>query len=125
LSYLAQWPEYCQIAEGPGRQAMGYILGKVEGTGEQWHGHVTAVTVAPSYRRQRLAEKFMDVLEDITIKVHDAYFVDLFVRASNTAAITMYEKFGYSVYRRVLGYYSDSEDALGKLVYCFIMIIFL
>jgi N-terminal acetyltransferase B complex catalytic subunit len=106
---------------------MGYILGKVEGTGEQWHGHVTAVTVAPSYRRQRLAEKLMDLLEDITIKVHNAYFVDLFVRASNTAAITMYEKFGYSVYRRVLEYYSDSEDALGKLFLrvCFILIIFI
>ena len=24
LQYLAKWPEYCVIAEGPGRQAMGY-----------------------------------------------------------------------------------------------------
>ena len=24
LDYLAKWPEYCQLAEGPGRQAMGY-----------------------------------------------------------------------------------------------------
>lgn len=33
------------MAEGPGKQAMGYILGKAEGRGELWHGHVTAVTV--------------------------------------------------------------------------------
>jgi crotonobetainyl-CoA:carnitine CoA-transferase CaiB-like acyl-CoA transferase len=33
------------MAEGPGKQAMGYILGKAEGKGELWHGHVTAVTV--------------------------------------------------------------------------------
>ena len=41
------------------------------------------------------------------------YFVDLFVRSSNTIAIKMYLKLGYTVYRRVLGYYSgDSpEDA--------------
>ena len=51
LEYLAQWPEYCLMAEGPDRQAMGYILGKAEGEGEKWHGHVTAVTVAPEYRQ--------------------------------------------------------------------------
>jgi hypothetical protein len=37
-----------QVAEGPGGQIMGYILGKAEGTGELWHGHVTAVTVSCS-----------------------------------------------------------------------------
>lgn len=44
---------------------------------------------------------------------HDGYFVDLFVRKSNNVAISMYEKFGYSIYRRVLGYYSGTEDAYG------------
>jgi N-terminal acetyltransferase B complex catalytic subunit len=29
---------------------MGYILGKAEGEGTSWHGHVTAVTVAPDFR---------------------------------------------------------------------------
>ncbi|KAG2267470.1 hypothetical protein Bca52824_062025 [Brassica carinata] len=41
-----------------------------------------------------------------------AYFVDLFVRASNTPAIKMYEKLGYIIYRRVLRYYSGEEDGL-------------
>ena len=50
LEYLAKWPEYCLVAEGPGRQVMGYIVGKVEGQGEHWHGHVTAVTVASDFR---------------------------------------------------------------------------
>lgn len=45
---------------------------------------------------------------------HDAYFVDLFVRISNNVAIDMYRKFGYSVYRQVLGYYSGKEDAYGN-----------
>jgi N-terminal acetyltransferase B complex catalytic subunit len=91
---------------------MGYILGKVEGNGELWHGHVTAVTVAPDFRRQGLARKLMDCLEDVTHSVHNGYFVDLFVRASNKTAIRMYESFGYNLYRRVLGYYSGEEDAL-------------
>ncbi len=45
------------------------------------------------------------VLEEISEKVHDCYFVDLFVRVSNSVAISMYRKFGYTVYRTVLGYY--------------------
>ena len=67
-----------------------------------------------SYRRLGLAKTLMDYFEDVSIKTYNAYFVDLFVRASNTLAIKMYEKFGYSTYRRVLGYYSGElpEDAL-------------
>lgn len=44
---------------------------------------------------------------------HEAYFVDLFVRVSNLVAVGMYRKFGYVVYRQVLGYYSGEEDAYG------------
>lgn len=86
-------------------------MGKVEGQGESWHGHVTAVTVASEYRRQQLAKKLMHLLEDISEK-DKAYFVDLFVRASNMPAIRMYEKLGYVIYRRVLRYYSGEEDGL-------------
>ncbi|CAN0410093.1 unnamed protein product, partial [Discosporangium mesarthrocarpum] len=46
--------------------------------------------------------------------VYNAYFVDLFVRVSNALALNMYQSFGYSVYRRVLGYYSGEEDAYGE-----------
>lgn len=44
------------------------------------------------YRKQRLAKKLIDILEEVTENPHEAYFVDLFVRVSNTAAITMYKK---------------------------------
>ena len=58
----------------------------------------------------------MDYLEDVTIKMHNGFFVDLFVKPSNTVAVNMYKSLGYIVYRRVLDYYSgsggaDSEDA--------------
>ena len=45
LGYLATWPEYFSTAEAPAGQTAGYVMGKVEGRGENWHGHVTAVTV--------------------------------------------------------------------------------
>ncbi|CAB1119592.1 unnamed protein product [Ectocarpus sp. 8 AP-2014] len=111
LQYLTTWPEYFLIKESPDGTPMGYIMGKAEGQKELWHGHVTAVTVAPEYRRLGVAKQLMDSLETVSENVYNAFFVDLFVRVSNTLAINMYNAFGYSVYRRVLGYYSGEEDA--------------
>ncbi|KAJ3322368.1 N(alpha)-acetyltransferase 20, NatB catalytic subunit [Boothiomyces sp. JEL0866] len=109
LQYLAQWPDYFVAAENSNKALMGYA----EGDDELWHGHVTAVTVSPDFRRMGLANQLMDILEQVSEKIYNTYFVDLFVRVSNLVAIGMYEGFGYSVYRRVLGYYTgpDGEDA--------------
>ena len=114
MSYLSKWPESFVVAESPHGSIMGYVLGKAEGDDKLWHGHVSAVTVAPAYRRLGLAKTLMDYFEDVSIRTYNAYFVDLFVRQSNHLAISMYEKFGYRTYRRVLGYYSGElpEDAL-------------
>ena len=98
------------------------VLGKAEGTGPEWHGHVTALTVAPEYRRLSLARKMMNVLEMVSEEIYNAFFVDLYVRCANSVAITMYEGMDYSVYRRVREYYGnlgvgkggrDEEDAFG------------
>eukprot|EP00929_Paragymnodinium_shiwhaense_P095156 TRINITY_DN56118_c0_g2_i3.p2 TRINITY_DN56118_c0_g2~~TRINITY_DN56118_c0_g2_i3.p2 ORF type:complete len:130 (-),score=21.64 TRINITY_DN56118_c0_g2_i3:118-507(-) len=89
----------------------GYIIGKVEGNGNNWHGHVSAISVAPEFRRTGVANRLMEYLEEISEKVHDCYFVDLFVRPTNTAALAFYESLGYVVYRTVTGYYSGDEDA--------------
>jgi len=50
------------------------VLGKVEGhkndnAMKDWHGHVTAVTVAPIARRQGIARYLMDYLEQVTHKM--------------------------------------------------------
>ena len=44
---------------------------------------------------------------------HHGYFVDLYVRKSNAVAVSMYTKFGYSIYREVIGYYMGEENAYG------------
>ena len=99
-------------------------MGKSEGRGRDWHGHVTALTVSPTYRRLGLARTLMDELERITQDVYNGYFVDLFVRISNDVAITMYRNMGYSVFRRVVAYYSSDapdekdEDAYGEWYPC-------
>jgi N-terminal acetyltransferase B complex catalytic subunit len=117
--YMAKWPELFVVGKAPDQATiMGYIMGKVEGSEakETLHGHVTALTVAPQFRRLNLAQRFMQYLEDVSERPpNNSFFVDLFVRVSNQVAIDMYSKLGYSVYRRVLGYYSGEEDAFGKL----------
>lgn len=92
-------------------------MGKSEGKGDLWHGHVTCLTVDANYRRLGLAERLMKSLEQICESVDQGYFVDLFVRQSNELAINMYKKFGYVIYRRILDYYSgdEAEDAYGKI----------
>eukprot|EP01083_Nonionella_stella_P067737 179385_1 len=113
MHYMTYWPTYFEAAEDASGNIVGYSIGKDEGSKQEYHGHISAVTVNPTYRRLGLAQKFMQRLEESSIRL-DTYFVDLFVRASNHRAINMYKKFGYVVYRRVLGYYSgdDPEDGL-------------
>jgi len=41
-------------------------MGKAEGRGEDWHGHVTCLSIAPAYRRAGLAAQLMKSLEDIS-----------------------------------------------------------
>lgn len=95
----------------------GYLLAKTEGEGDLWHGHVTAVAVAPAHRRTGLASSLVAALEAAS-EAAGCRFVDLFVRASNAAAIALYAGRGYTVYRRVLAYYGPAaggappEDAL-------------
>ncbi len=88
-------------------------MGKVEGKGDQWHGHVTAVTVAPEYRRLGLAQMLMGYLERLSEHAYNGYFVDLYVRKGNQLAVDMYKALGYIVYRQVIGYYTGevTEDA--------------
>jgi len=47
------------------------VLGKAEGKDKLWHGHVTAVTVAPEYRHIGLATRMMKLLEEVSEKVYE------------------------------------------------------
>lgn len=121
LQYLSTWPCYCTVIEDPSNRLMGYILGKAEGDKKLWHGHVTAVTVSPEFRKLGVAKTLMSQLEKVSDKIYNGYFVDLFVRESNALAITMYKNLGYTIYRRVLGYYSGEEDAFGTSIQLLIL----
>jgi N-terminal acetyltransferase B complex catalytic subunit len=98
------------------------VIAKAEGNATEWHGHITAITVAPEYRRLSLARKMVNLMEFVSDEIYKGFFVDLYVRCANDVALAMYEGFGYSVYRRVREYYGnlglgkggrDEEDAFG------------
>lgn len=72
-----------------------------------WHAHITALTVAPHARRLGLARILSQSLERSGDE-YNAWFVDLFVRKSNKVAQSLYHGLGYSVYRKVLEYYTDN-----------------
>ena len=74
--------------------------------------NLCTVTVSSEYRRLGVAKKLMCELEEISMTTYNGFFVDLFVRQSNALAISMYNHFGYTTFRRVLGYYGSEEDAL-------------
>ncbi|GAA5999383.1 peptide alpha-N-acetyltransferase complex B subunit NAT3 [Rhodotorula paludigena] len=138
LSYLTHWGDLFSVVEsaggsgkicsgsskrrsaggfggGEGGGLMGYVMGKTEGRGQDWHGHVSAITVSPQHRRLGLASMMMDLLEKVSER-DEGWFVDLFVRRSNDLAIGLYRSLGYMIYRRVRGYYGGGpgekdEDA--------------
>jgi N-terminal acetyltransferase B complex catalytic subunit len=157
LSYLAVWPDLSYTQLSPSGRIMGYVIGKAEGSDpgprsvpssafksakeiKERHGHVTAITVAPEYRRLGVAQGLMKLLEKASAEVYQvrlrnqesitqrqliftsiqAYFVDLFVRPSNQVAVAMYEGLDYSVYRKVAEYYQGGgkggadEDGYGE-----------
>ena len=88
MSYQAKWPQLFVVSESsPNKTISGYskpffanssprstilklcgvlVMGKAEGKDENWHGHVTAVTVAPEFRRLGLAKTFMKFLERVS-----------------------------------------------------------
>lgn len=55
-------------------------MGKAEGSvaREEWHGHVTALSVAPEFRRLGLAAKLMELLEEISEK-WILYFFQIYI----------------------------------------------
>ncbi|KAI9775441.1 MAG: hypothetical protein M1835_005824 [Candelina submexicana] len=120
FTYLAKWPSLFNVVEGPKGEINAYMMGKMESSPDMyqhsehylpWHAHITALTVAPPSRRLGLAKLLTESLERAGNE-YNAWFVDLFVRKSNKVATDMYRGMGYSVYRRVVGYYSD--DPTGK-----------
>ncbi|MBD2346000.1 ribosomal protein S18-alanine N-acetyltransferase [Anabaena subtropica] len=89
---------------------------KLLGMGCFWsivgEAHITIVAVHPQYHRQGLGQALLYFLLK-TAGDRGLERATLEVRASNLAAISLYQKFGFQTAGRRRGYYQDNgEDAL-------------
>lgn len=71
-------------------------------------GWVTTLAVLPAFRRRGIAQSLLAVCE----KTLEMPLIRLSVRASNLAAIKLYENAGYLLADRWERYYAGGEDAL-------------
>lgn len=125
---MSKWPDLFFTEGAPNGDLVGFGVGKIEGDPIpeklDYRGHVSVLTIAPEYRRARFSLAFMKYIEDVSEKMYDpysdlfcrdnAFFVDLFVRKDNDLAVAMYKKLQYSVYRHILEYYGNHNDAYGS-----------
>lgn len=117
LSYLCKWPHMNILIQGVDGHINGYIMGKEEGIGREYHGHVTALSIEEDSRRMGKAQQLMNDFEQISEEVHKGYFIDLFVRITNQPAINMYKQLGYIINEEILNYYNCGENALDMRKY--------
>ena len=110
-TYLIRDPDLCVVAEASSGAIAGYLLAKVEGTGNDWHSHISAISVSPEFRKLGVAKLLLHWFESVSQTVHFCWFADLYVRVTNTVAIEMYKRRGYHIFREVIGYYSGEENA--------------
>lgn len=96
-----------RVARGPGGAVLGYVL--------FWHVadevHLLNVAVDPARRRQGIGRA---LVEDVLAyaRAHDASKVLLEVRASNDAALRLYERLGFQRFNVRRRYYADGEDGV-------------
>jgi N-terminal acetyltransferase B complex catalytic subunit len=112
LYYLLNHSEDCAVVFSDGDGICGYLIGKLEEKEGAVCAHLSALSIAPAFRKNGLGMLLMGLLEE-NGNLFGAHFADLYVRASNGVAVRFYESLGYVVYRRILEYYSGpSEEAL-------------
>ncbi len=71
--------------------------------------HITKFTVAPAYRRQGLGTLFMNYLFEQVKKEHAEKIV-LEVREANYPARCLYEKMGFQIIGKRIGYYTRTRE---------------
>jgi ribosomal-protein-alanine N-acetyltransferase len=102
-SWVEGYPGYVALEHSPaGPIYRGFLLFRVV-AGE---GEILNLAIAPACRRQGLARRLFEKVLPLAATWH------LEVRASNRAAITLYESLGFTNAGRRERYYLDGEAAL-------------
>ena len=120
ICFSAPWSEKSFFEEITTNKVAKYIVaeinGKIVGYAGIWvildEGHITNVAVHPEHRRKGIAKA---VISEIMARAEEAgaNLFTLEVRASNEAAILLYEKFDFKKVGIRKGYYENNgEDAI-------------
>jgi [ribosomal protein S18]-alanine N-acetyltransferase len=120
LSFSLPWPERSfrfEVTENPvSRGWVAEMDGRIAAMLVLWlvvdEAHIATIATHPDFRRQGIGERLMiDAL--IAAREEGAQRAFLEVRATNIAAQTLYEKYGFVVDGRRPRYYKDNfEDAI-------------
>ena len=115
MAHHREYPEAFIVAE-MGGEVVGYSMSRVEHGFSNFKmafvkkGHIISIAVLPHARRMGVGTSLMErTLE--ALKHYGASEAYLEVRVSNDPAINLYRKMGFTVVRRLVGYYVDGEDA--------------
>ncbi|MCD6457556.1 MAG: ribosomal-protein-alanine N-acetyltransferase [Thermoprotei archaeon] len=116
MQHHVNFPKSFLVAEND-EKIVGYVMCRVEHgllhTKKIWgkKGHIISIAVIPEERHKgigkALMKKALEALKNV-YKV-DEYYLE--VRVTNTVAINLYRKLGFSIVKRLKGYYLDGEDA--------------
>lgn len=90
--------------------------GELAGYAGCWHildeAHITTIAIAPEYRKRHYGQALLKQIIDDCYKEKIKY-ITLEVRVSNTPAINLYSKYGFTSFGTRKKYYqNNNEDAL-------------
>jgi ribosomal-protein-alanine N-acetyltransferase len=123
-SNSAPWSERSfrnEVSHPNGSFIVAIEMGDVVGYAGVWNvvdeAHITTVAVAPEHRRQGIGRRLVSELLG-RAKESGMICATLEVRASNSGAIELYQKLGFTETARRKGYYPDNkEDAVVMWLY--------
>ena len=109
--YLS-WPQLLHVNVDYNDKVVGYVLAKMEEDADEPHGHITSLAVLATHRKLGIATDLMRSAERFQRIVYDGDYISLHVRASNEAAIHLYQDtLQFRVAQVEEKYYADGEDA--------------
>eukprot|EP01013_Petalomonas_cantuscygni_P003147 TRINITY_DN1329_c0_g2_i2.p1 TRINITY_DN1329_c0_g2~~TRINITY_DN1329_c0_g2_i2.p1 ORF type:complete len:243 (+),score=33.29 TRINITY_DN1329_c0_g2_i2:316-1044(+) len=121
LLHILCWPHMPQVAVDDTGKVCGYVLAKMDDEPDQLlpKAHITSISVLRSHRMLGVATKLVRATQREMRHTYLAHVVSLHVRASNTAAIHLYQNScGFRVVEVEPKYYADGEDAFE--MHCFL-----
>ncbi len=115
-SLLADLPEAFIVAEIGGKH-VGYIMCKTEfgfsnfkKLGFVKKGHVVSIAVIEEERKKGIGNALVEEsVNGVKLRKCDEFYLE--VRCSNTDAVRLYEKMGFTIRQQLNTYYRDGENA--------------